>query len=232
MASPTAACWSIPSTRPTAPPPRPESSRATSSSPSTASRSRMAISWSPTSPRARSVPPSQLGIMRNGNPQTLNVGIADRAKLFADNGVASRRQRRARRDRRRRRQAGHQGRCHPCQPRLQARHQGRRHRHHRPPRLFRRRDRPRQRHHHRRDQQAAGHRRGSLPLHRRRPQVRPGRCLRGAQQQLPSLCRGLLRRWNPAVTRRNLTGWPILSRLGRERMGCLCLLHLARFQGC
>jgi serine protease Do len=30
-----------------------------------------------------------LGIKRNGNPLTLNVGIADRAKLFADNGVAS-----------------------------------------------------------------------------------------------------------------------------------------------
>jgi serine protease Do len=31
----------------------------------------------------------ELGIKRNGNPISLNVGIADRAKLFADNGAAS-----------------------------------------------------------------------------------------------------------------------------------------------
>ncbi len=81
---------------PTAPPPRPESSPATSSSPSTASPSRMATRWSPTSPPARSAPPSSSAYMRNGKPPTVTVGIADRAKLFAGHRQRRRRQRRAR----------------------------------------------------------------------------------------------------------------------------------------
>ena len=69
----------------------------------------------------------------------------------------------------------------PASTRQQARHPGRSHRHHRPARLLRRRDRPRQGHHHRRDQQEAGLRQVRFQFHRQRPEVRPGCGLQGAR---------------------------------------------------
>ena len=60
--------------------------RTTSSFPSTASPSRTAINSWPTSPPARSGSSVELGVLRNGTKQSVNVAIADRAKLFADVG--------------------------------------------------------------------------------------------------------------------------------------------------